>query len=156
MASWWNHSSKFHKFTFLCFLLVHPWNPKWKVHFFVLYGNLRQAFPYETIFWWSSWLKYPINYCIYKLKCEMGILYSNPLYYFAILAQSWTVTSWHHCKRIRESALWNLWFRSVLDSNWEIIYTSCLRFTGKLSCIKMPSQKWPRTSLSFELRKISE
>ena len=28
---------------------------------------------------------------------------------FAILAHPWTVTTWHHCKRIRESALWNLW-----------------------------------------------
>ena len=26
-----------------------------------------------------SWLKYPINYCIHKLKCEKGILYSNSL-----------------------------------------------------------------------------
>ena len=29
---------------------------------------------------------------------------------WTILAHPWTVSSWHHCKRIRESALWNLWF----------------------------------------------
>ena len=62
----WNHSSKFHQFTFLCFLLVHPWNPNERC-IFSFFGNLGQAFPHKTIFGWSSWLKYPIHYCIYIL-----------------------------------------------------------------------------------------
>ena len=80
--------------------------------FFVLW-EFTSSLPCKTILWWSSWLKYPINYCIYKLKCEKGMLYFNPLQYLTILAHSWTVTSWHHCKRIRESALWNLWFQNI-------------------------------------------
>ena len=44
----------------------------------------------------------------------------------------------------------NLFFRYVPDSNWEMGHTSCLRFTGKLSFIKGPSQKRPRKFLSFQ------
>ena len=42
------------------------------------------------------------------------------------------------------------------QQNWETGYTSCLRFTGKLSCIKMPSQRWPRKFVTFESHKIAE
>ena len=113
-----NHINEWHhdeivlrSFISSLFFVFYSFTPEiqMKGAFFLFFGNLHQAFPFKTIFWWSSWLKYPINCCIYKLKCEKGILYFNPLQCFATLAHPWTVTSWHHCKRILGSALWNLW-----------------------------------------------
>ena len=44
MASWWNHSSKFHKFTFLCSLFFHSWNPNERCIFYSL-GIYVKPFP---------------------------------------------------------------------------------------------------------------